>query len=313
MPLLSFPRRRRQGSEVRPAGRAPWLKRVLLIAAAIAVAGFVFRDAILGTPVEVQEVTRGALLQTVVASGRVTTPQRVSVGAVVMERVVRIPVEEGQAVRRGDPLIVLDDRNARAAAAQAQAAVEQAEARLRQMREVGLPVAEQALNQAEANVRLARQQFERNRELKTKGFISESALDDAKRNLDVAESQLSATRLQVQTNRPTGSDYLLAQTALAQARAALDAASVRLEQTVVRAPVDGVLIGRSVEPGDVVQTGKELMVLAPAGETQIVVQIDEKNLSQLAIGQKALASADAYPREPGLRGCLSLLQLERFS
>ena len=297
MPLLSFPHRRRQGSEVRPAGRAPWLKRVLLIAAAIAVAGFVFRDAILGTPVEVQEVTRGALLQTVVASGRVTTPQRVSVGAVVMERVVRIPVEEGQAVRRGDPLIVLDDRNARAAAAQAQAAVEQAEARLRQMREVGLPVAEQALNQAEANVRLARQQFERNRELKTKGFISESALDDAKRNLDVAESQLSATRLQVQTNRPTGSDYLLAQTALAQARAALDAASVRLEQTVVRAPVDGVLIGRSVEPGDVVQTGKELMVLAPAGETQIVVQIDEKNLSQLAIGQKALASADAYPRE----------------
>ncbi len=45
------------------------------------------------------------------------------------------------------------------------------------------------------------------------------------------------------------------------------------------------------------QPGKELMVLAPAGETQIVVQIDEKNLSQLKLGQKALASADAYPRE----------------
>ena len=46
-----------------------------------------------------------------------------------------------------------------------------------------------------------------------------------------------------------------------------------------------------------VQPGKELMVLAPAGETQIVVSIDEKNLAQLRIGQKALASADAYPRE----------------
>ncbi len=48
-----------------------------------------------------------------------------------------------------------------------------------------------------------------------KGFISQSALDDAKRNLDVAESQLKAARLQVQTNASNGSDYLMAQTALA--------------------------------------------------------------------------------------------------
>ena len=68
-------------------------------------------------------------------------------------------------------------------------------------------------------------------------------------------------------------------------------------QTVIRAPADGVLIARDVEPGNVVQPGKELMVLAPAGETQIVVQIDEKNLAQLKLGQKALASADAYPHE----------------
>jgi HlyD family secretion protein len=89
----------------------------------------------------------------------------------------------------------------------------------------------------------------------------------------------------------------LAQTALAQAQAALEMARARLSQTVIPAPADGVLIGREVEPGNVAQPGKELMVLAPAGETQIVVQIDEKNLSQLSIGQKAIASADAYPRE----------------
>ncbi len=66
---------------------------------------------------------------------------------------------------------------------------------------------------------------------------------------------------------------------------------------VIRAPVDGTLIGRNVEAGDVVQPGKELMALAPAGETQVVVQIDEKNLSQLQIGQQALGSADAYPQQ----------------
>ena len=68
------------------------------------------------------EVVRGDLVQTVVASGRVTTPQRVSVGAVVTERVARIPVDEGQTVRRGDVLIELDDRDERAAVAQAEAA-----------------------------------------------------------------------------------------------------------------------------------------------------------------------------------------------
>ena len=225
------------------------------------------------------------------------TPQRVSVGTVLTERIVRIPVEEGQKVKRGDILIVLDDSDERAAIAQAQAAVAQAEARTRQLREVGLPAAVQALAQAQANLVLAQQQYERAQDLKAKAFVSQSALDDAKRNLDVAQSQLDAARLQVETNRPSGSDYLVAQTALAQARATLESAQARLDQTVIRAPVDGTLIGRNVEPGDVVQPGKELMVLAPIGETQIVVQIDEKNLSQLKLGQKALGSADAYPRE----------------
>lgn len=296
MQLPPFLRSRRKPSD-EPSVRRAVLARGLLALVALAAAGYAFRDSLLGTPVDAIEVVRGDIVQTVVASGRVMTPQRVSIGAVLTERVARIPVDEGQTVRGGDVLIELDDRNERAAYAQAQAAVAQGEAKLRQLREVALPAAEQSLRQAEANLRLARAQYERNLELKAKGFISDSALDDAKRNLDVAESQQNAARLQVQSNAPTGSDYLIAQSALTQARAALAAAAARLEQTVIRAPSGGVLIARNVEPGDVVQPGKELMVLAPAGETQIVVSIDEKNLAQLRIGQKALASADAYPRE----------------
>ena len=258
---------------------------------------YLFQDRLFGTRVEVREVTRGSIVQTVVASGRVTTPQRVSIGAVTTEWVARIPVDEGQSVRKGDVLIALNDEDERAAVAQARASVAQAEAKLRQLREVALPAAQQALVQAQANVQLARQQYQRNRELKAQGFISDSALDDSRRNLDVNESQLDAARLQVETNGPTGSDFTMAMSALAQARATLVAAETRLDQTIIRAPADGTLIARNVEPGDVVQPGRELMALAPAGETQIVVQIDEKHLAQLEAGQKALASADAYPNE----------------
>jgi HlyD family secretion protein len=274
-----------------------WIKRSLLIALVLAVAGYFLRNVILGTPVGTYEAVRSDLVQTVVASGRIMTPQRVSVGAEITGRVARIPVQEGQNVSRGDVLIELNDKDERAAVAQAQATVAQAEAKVRQLREVGLPAAEQGLVQAQANATQARQQYDRSKDLKAKGFVSQSALDDAQRNLDVAESQLRAARLQVQSNSPAGSDYAMAQTALEQARGSLGVAQAKLDQTVIRAPVDGTLIARSVEPGNVAQPGKDLMVLAPAGETQVVVQIDEKNLAQLKLGQRALGSADAYPRE----------------
>jgi len=274
--------------------RPGWIGLVLVTAGALI---FVFRNVILGKPVETYEAIRGDLVQTVVASGRIITPQRVSIGAVITERVAHIPVQEGQRVRSGDVLILLDDQDERAAVEQAKAAVSQAEAKVRQLREVALPAAEQTLVQAEANALQARQAFERNQSLRAQGFVGQSQLDDAKRNLDVADSQLRAARIQVQTNGPSGSDFALAQTALAQARANLRAAQAKLEQTVIHAPVDGVLIGRSVEPGNVVQPGRELMALAPSGETQVVVQIDERQLSRLGLGQKALGSADAFPNQ----------------
>ena len=274
-----------------------WIKRSLLIALVLAVAGFLLRDLILGAPVEAYQAVRSDLVQSVVASGRIMTPQRVAVGAVITGRVERIPVQEGQSVRRGDILVALDDRDERAAVVQARAAVAQAEAKVRQLRELGLPAAEQGLVQAQANLTQARRQYERAADLKARGFMSQSALDDSQRNLDVAESQLRAAKLQVESNSAAGSEFAVAQTALEQARASLGVAQAKLDDTVIRAPVDGTLIARAVEPGNVVQPGKELMALAPAGETQVVVQIDEKNLAQLRVGQKALGSADAFPRE----------------
>ena len=274
-----------------------WLKRGLLIVFALAVASFALRNVILGQPVEAYQAVRSDLVQSVVASGRIMTPQRAAVGVVITGRVVRIPVQEGQSVRRGDVLMVLDDSDERAAVTQARAAVAQAAAKVRQLRELGLPAAEQGLVQAEANVTQARRQYDRAVDLKAKGFVSQAALDDAQRNLDVAESQLRAAKLQVQSNSPAGSEFAVAQTALVQAQASLGVAQAKLDDTIIRAPVDGILIARAVEPGNVVQPGKELMALAPVGETQVVVQIDEKNLAQLKLGQQALASADAFPKE----------------
>ena len=79
------------------------------------------------------------------------------------------------------------------------------------------------------------------------------------------------------------------------AQAAEASAAARLRYTRIAAPVDGVLIARTVEPGDGVQPGKVLMVLSPKADMQLVLQIDEKNLYLLRLNQAAVASADAYP------------------
>ena len=277
--------------------RKRWLIRVLALAGVLVVGGFASRNLILGQPVDVYTAVSSELTQTVVATGRVVTPQRVLVAAEATGRVARIPVIEGQAVRRGQPLVELEDADERASVAQAGAAVMQAEARIRQINELASPAAVQGLAQALANAEQARKQLERVRDLQAQGFVGMAQLDDARRNLDVAVSQVAAARLQVATNKPNGSDSALAQAALAQARASLLLAQAKLDQDRVSAPADGTLITRSVEVGDIVQPGKELMQFAASGETQLVVQIDEKNLARLVLGQKALASADAFPRQ----------------
>ena len=271
-----------------------WLKIAIVILVIVIIVAYLSRNIILGKPVEAHAATIGDLTQSVVASGRVMTPQRISIAAETTGRVNAIPVLEGQTVKRGQLLIQLNDLDERASMAQATAAVSQAEAMLRQLHEVALPAASQALKQAQTNAEQAKKQYERTRELQARGFFSQAQLDDAKRNYDVIASQVSAARLQVKSNQPAGSDLAVAAAAVAQANASLRLAQVKLNEDAILAPADGTLISRSVEPGDIVQAGKELMVLAANGETQILVQLDEKNLAKLALGQKVLGSADAY-------------------
>lgn len=250
---------------------------------------------VLGPAVVVDAVKRGHLIETVVASGHVETPYRVEIGSQLTGTVQDVLVQQGEKVAAGQPLIVLEQRELKAAAVQAQGAVAQAEARIRQLEELTLPSAREALTQAQATLRNAQATYDRTAQLEHNGYATRAALDDAQKTLDVARAQMRSAEFQVYTASPGGSDYVMAQTLLNQARANLETAESRLGYATIAAPRDGVLITRGVERGTVVQPGKVLLVLAPAGDTQLVLQIDERNLGKIALGQKALASADAYP------------------
>ena len=229
----------------------PKTRYILVLLAALATLALLTTFALprlLGEKITVLAASRGELRQSVVASGKVRSPQRVELASQITGRVTQIPVREGQSVAAGQLLIQLDDAEWRATLAQAKASQQQSELRLAQMQQLTQPLATQAKRQAEANLLQAQQRFAQTSELVAKGFYSKTQLDDAQRNLDVAESQRQTSELQLRSNQHGGSDEQLARVAVAQARASLDIAQSRLDYTRITTPVAGIVLTRNVEP-----------------------------------------------------------------
>lgn len=132
--------------------------------------------------------------------------------------------------------------------------------------------AEAQLRDADSQLSEARRQWQRQQALFAQGFISQAALDAARRTLDAAAQRQAQTR-----------------GALAQSQA-------KLEQMTVRAPADGVLLTRAVEAGDVVTAGKTLLRFASDGPRRVLLDLDERDLGKVALGQTAAVLADAFPQ-----------------
>lgn len=251
----------------------------------------------LGPKVGVARADRREIVRTIVISGRVLPPSRISVGSLVAGVVAAVAVKEGAHVDAGELLVQLGDAEAQAAVSVARAGLQQARARLRQLKHITAPIARDSHRQADANLELARLSYERQRVLVKQGSAPPAQLDEARRALDVAQSQHDAAETQAQGSGPHGAEHSLALAAYAQASAALAQAEARAAESRITAAVPAVVLTRSVEPGDLIQPGRTLLVLARDGQTQLSVQPDEKNLSELRLGQSARASADAFPKE----------------
>lgn len=234
-----------------------------------------------GRPVEAVRVARQDLLETLVVSGRVLARSKASLGSTVTARVESVLVEEGDRVRAGQLLVRLDDREAAAALSEARAQLEQSRGTDRRS-------AEEERTQATLKLAIEERQLARITALGTEGFVSEREEDAARQARDLARSTVAAATEKARSAAAGGADDRAA-------AAAVEAAEARLAQLRILAPEPGVVLLRAVEPGDVVSPGRALLTMALDRETQILAQPDEKNLPALRVGQKALASADAFP------------------
>ncbi|KKO48988.1 membrane protein [Arsukibacterium sp. MJ3] len=229
-------------------------------------------------------VTAMPLVQTVVATGRVVTLSRTQVSSEITAVVLKRFVQEGDHVVKGDALLQLRADEITAQVGQAETALTELAAHLRPQAAVALANAEIQLAQA------SREQVRRH-DLTQRALLSTEALEQAVQAERLAGNALRAARLSATALAPGNIEEVLLQQQLAALQA-------QLAKTLVRAEVSGTVLTRNAEPGDLVQPGKVLFTIALAGSTELLVPLDERNLSRLALQQPAQAVADAYPENP---------------
>lgn len=264
----------------RPRRRWPLVAGALAI---VGLAGFLYARATAAIEVEVvrasvrqpAEAGRGRPILT--ASGYVVARRKAVVSAKIQGRLAELRVEEGSRVTEGEVIARLESRDVAASREQAAANVK---------------VATANLEQAQAELREAEQNLARSRDLASKNFISASALDGAVARFDKARAGVRS-----------------AEAAVAVARANLKAAEVAFDQTLIRAPFDGVVLTKNANVGDnitpfsnALDTKGAVVTMADMDTLEVEADVAESSLARIKVGQPCEILLDAVPdhRFPGV-------------
>jgi HlyD family secretion protein len=261
----------------RGIGRSSVVAGLLLVAGAV-VGWMQWR----GPAVEVARAEEAPIVHAIVVSGRVQAPNRIEIGSVITGRVVKVLVVEGDTVEAGQPLIELDAQELRAGVAQAQAAESTARTRVASVGELALPQSTDALAQAEAQLRFAEADVQRQRALRDKGFISDARLDDSERLVTLARSQVESARTQRRAQGAGGVAAREATVRLREAVAARELAEAKLAQTVIRASVPGTVLA-----ADLPATATDVATVE--GKT---VKVDGSTAGKVMINDATVVTAD---------------------
>jgi ABC exporter DevB family membrane fusion protein len=241
----------------------------------------------------------------VAAPGRVEPKSEdIKLGSELNGKISQILVEEGDRVRRGQPLAVLvnDDYRAQVASAEAQVASREADLRKiengarREERREALA----AVRSAEATLENARATMDRHRELFREGVAAREESEQYERQFKVAEAQYDAAieHHKFIDEEAREEDRSRAESDVRLARAQLDEARARYSKTILVSPVDGMILRRHHRAGEIVTNSATapdpVFTLGDASVLRVRVDVDETDVSKIKLGDRAYVTADAY-------------------
>jgi membrane fusion protein (multidrug efflux system) len=214
-------------------------------------------------------------------------------------------IEDNQTVRAGDVLFRIDDRDYRARLAQAVADVEAAQARLTnvdaevQLQHALVRQAEAERRAAVAQLNLAKITSDRGHKLLRSSAVGQEEVDERDAALSKADAGVSAASATLDAERQRiavlATQREAAIAAVAHAQAVRDLAQIDLDDTVVRAPVDGVIGNRQVRIGRLVAPGTPLVDIVPVNDVWVVANFKETQVEHLQPGQRVRITVDGYP------------------
>jgi len=220
-------------------------------------------------PVQLAKVRVEDVTSRVKAPGKIEPKTQVKVSADVPGKIVRLAVEEGERVRRGQLLLQLDDTQYRATWNQARATLASSRARLADAR---------------SSLKVAEDNYERQRALFERRLLSQAEWDRATATVESARSTAAA-----------------AQEDVARAEAALTGATDNLSKCRFVSPFDGVVSALNVEEGEIVMIGTmnnpgtQILVVSDLSRMLVRADVDEADIVDIGMGQKAKITVDALP------------------
>jgi HlyD family secretion protein len=271
---VSGPDIERTLGNLEPPSREPWLRWAKWLAAALVVLVAIYaisqRDGAAKVRYTTEPVTRGPLTVTVTATGNLEPRNQVDIGSELSGTVRLVNVDVNDEVKRGQVLATLDTERLKAQVLQAESALASAQARVMQ--------AAATAKEARANY----QRLLKVRELSNNKLPSQQDLDVSEATVAQADGERAA-----------------AEAAVAQARASLATIRTDLGKADIRSPIDGVVLVRSVEPGQTVAASLQAPVLFTLAEDlkkmELHVAVDEADVGSVEVGQQATFTVDAFP------------------
>jgi membrane fusion protein, multidrug efflux system len=219
--------------------------------------------------------------------GSLKADQEVVVSSEVKGTVEELPVDLGSVVRRGQLLARLSQRESKLRVDQAQAALQQARARVGLRNGSASLEAEQnsEVRQAKASLDEARLRFDRAKTLIKNGDIAQERFDEAEINYRGAEARYQAAQ-----------DSFHNQTALVEQRAAeLQLARKQLEDTVIVAPIDGTVSARHVTRGEYIKAETRIVTLVKSNPLRLQAVVPEVAVASVRVKLPVTLIVDAYP------------------
>ncbi len=216
-----------------------------------------------------EKVARQNLTQIVSASGEIKPKKNINLSAQIPGRIVKIGIQEGQEVKRGDFLLALDPSQYEANAERDRAFIQSSQAERIKV---------------EAQLTKNKSYYERQKSLFDNQLISREQLEQAKVQWDISEASLKSIDFQI-----------------AQAKASLKSSLDNLSKTVFSAPIDGIITSLRVEEGEVAiigtmnNPGTVLMTIADLSVMEVEVEVDETDVVGVRLGQPADVEVDAFP------------------